>query len=256
MNKEDYLKKEINRLTKQNELLIKESQSYKQELEQLKGKLDKKDTKPSKAKPVRFYLNDKTIRLVKRCIDKFKNIDPIAGWFVYILSITGCRGVELQNVKLTDISREIGSDGEVFYSLRVNVAKKRSNICIREVVISKSEFDSIMSVHKHYFDAKGKDSRRTYLFQKSKVKFKNNKINISEIGARFKELLKSYGFKERKSLHLCRNIFIATLKSRGYNSFEIKELMKYSSTSEIDNVYGLSSASKIQAYKDIKNSLK
>ncbi|QFP42639.1 site-specific integrase, partial (plasmid) [Borrelia miyamotoi] len=43
---------------------------------------------------------------------------------------------------------------------------------------------------------------------------------------------------------------------RGYNSFEIKELMKYSSTSEIDNVYGLSSASKIQAYKDIKNSLK
>ncbi|QFP42693.1 site-specific integrase, partial (plasmid) [Borrelia miyamotoi] len=26
--------------------------------------------------------------------------------------------------------------------------------------------------------------------------------------------------------------------------------------SEIDNVYGLSSASKIQAYKDIKNSLK
>ncbi|AOW96133.1 tyrosine-type recombinase/integrase [Borrelia miyamotoi] len=256
MKRQDYLKEKINQLTKQNELLLKESQHYRQELEQLKSKLDKKTTKPPKPKPVRFYLNDKTTRLVKRCIEKLKSIDPISGWFVYILSITGCRGVELQNVKLTDISKEISSDGEVLYSLRVNVAKKRSNICIREVVVSEPEFDSIMRIHKHYFDAKGKDSRRTYLFQKSKIRFKDNKININKIAVQFKSLLKSYGFKERKSLHLCRNIFIATLKSRGYNSFEIKELMKYSSTSEIDNVYGLSSASKIQAYKDIKSSLK
>ncbi|WDS47552.1 tyrosine-type recombinase/integrase [Borrelia miyamotoi] len=245
----DNLILKIKELTIQNEQLNTE-------LSLLKSKLNDKNSKKIKATPVRFYLNDKTIKLVKRCIDKLKNIDPISGWFVYILSITGCRGVELQNVKLTDISREIGSDGEVFFSLRVNVAKKRNNICIREVVISKSEFDSIMSVHKHYFDAKGKDSRRTYLFQKSKIRFKDNKISIIKISLQFKALLKSYGFKERKSLHLCRNIFIATLKSRGYNSFEIKELMKYSSTSEIDNVYGLSSASKIQAYKDIKHSLK
>ncbi|AHH11773.1 Integrase protein family protein, partial (plasmid) [Borrelia coriaceae ATCC 43381] len=102
---------------------------------------------------------------------------------------------------------------------------------------------------------KGKDTRRTYLFQKSKVKFKDNKIDIINISKQFKELLVKSGFKYRKSLHICRNIFIASLKAKGYNSFEIKELMKYSSTSEIDNVYGLSSASKIQAYKDIKNSL-
>nr|WP_247081136.1 hypothetical protein [Borrelia turicatae] len=43
----------------------------------------------------------------------------------------------MQNVKLTDIYKETSSNGEVFYSIRVNVAKKRSNICIREVVISK-----------------------------------------------------------------------------------------------------------------------
>ncbi|AHH05517.1 tyrosine-type recombinase/integrase (plasmid) [Borrelia miyamotoi] len=246
----DKLNLKIKELTIQNARLN-------EELSLLKSKFinDKNTKKVKKTIPVRFYLNDKTIRLVKKCIEKLKSLDPISGWFVYILSITGCRGVELQNVKLTDVTKERGSDGEVFYSLRVNVAKKRSNICIREVVISKSEFESIMSVHEDYFNAKGKDSRRTYLFQKSKVKFKNNQISIIKISLQFKALLKAYGFKERKSLHLCRNIFIASLKSRGYNSFEIKELMKYSSTSEIDNVYGLSSASKIQAYRDIKNTL-
>ncbi|AHH05846.1 Integrase protein family protein (plasmid) [Borrelia miyamotoi FR64b] len=110
----------------------------------------------------------------------------------------------------------MGRDGEVFYSLCVNVAKKRNNICIREVVVSKSEFESIMRAHKHYFDSKGKDCRRTYLFQKSKIRFKDNKININKIAVQFKSLLKSKRFKERKSIHLCRNIFIASLKSRGY----------------------------------------
>ncbi|WP_430644662.1 hypothetical protein [Borrelia puertoricensis] len=114
-----------------------------------------------------------------------------------------------------------------------------------------------MRAHQNLFLSKGKGiSRRTYLFQKSKLKFRDNKININKITEKFKELLIKGGFKQRKSLHICRNIFIASLKSRGYNSFQIKELMKYSSTSEIDNVYGLSSASKIQAYKDIKTSLK
>ncbi|APJ09403.1 integrase, partial (plasmid) [Borreliella afzelii] len=56
-------------------------------------------------------------------------------------------------------------------------------------------------------------------------------------------------------LHLCRNLFIFNLKANGYNSFQIKELMKYSSTYEIDNIYGLSSASKIQAYECVKNSI-
>ncbi|UPA16727.1 tyrosine-type recombinase/integrase (plasmid) [Borrelia coriaceae] len=235
--------------------LIKENTQLNEELNLLKLNLKDKKTKQTRSIPIRFYLNDKIIRLVKRCIEKLKEKDPISGWFVYLLSITGCRGVEIQNVKLTDISKERSSDGEMFYSIRVNVAKKRNSICIREVVISKSEFNSIMQAHQNYFLSKGKDTRRTYLFQKSKVKFKDNKIDIINISKQFKELLVKSGFKYRKSLHICRNIFIASLKAKGYNSFEIKELMKYSSTSEIDNVYGLSSASKIQAYKDIKNSL-
>ncbi|WAZ72296.1 hypothetical protein O5404_04545 (plasmid) [Borrelia miyamotoi] len=86
----------------------------------------------------------------------------------------------MQNVKLSDISREIGSDDEVFFSLRVHIAKKRNNICIREVVVSEPEFESIMCIHKHYFDAKGKDCQRTYLFQKSKIRFRDNKINIKK----------------------------------------------------------------------------
>ncbi|WP_330730536.1 tyrosine-type recombinase/integrase [Borrelia turicatae] len=226
-----------------------------EELTLLKSNSKTKNTKKL-SPPVRFYLNDRTIKLVKRSIERLKEQDPISGWFVHLLSITGCRGVEVQNVKLTDIYKETSSNGEVFYSIRVNVAKKRSNICIREVVISKLEFDAIMRAHQEYFKSKSRDSRRTYLFQKSKCKFRDNKINITEISKQFKELLIKGGFKYRKSLHILRNIFIASLKSRGYNSFEIKELMKYSSTSEIDNVYGLSSASKIQAYKDIKTSLK
>ena len=145
-------------------------------MEQLKNcKLDKKDTKPSKAKSIRFYLNDKTIRLVKECIEKLKAIDPISDYFVYILSITGCIGVEVQNLKLTDVSKEKGNNNEVFYSIRVNFAKNRSSICIREVVISKSEFKSIISLHENYFNAKGKDSRHTYFFQK-KLDLKTTKL--------------------------------------------------------------------------------
>ncbi|AHH05543.1 Integrase protein family protein (plasmid) [Borrelia miyamotoi FR64b] len=76
MKRQDYLKEKINELIKQNELLLKESQHYRQELEQLRSKLDKKLPKLLKHKPVRFYLNDKTIRLVKRCREKLKSIDP------------------------------------------------------------------------------------------------------------------------------------------------------------------------------------
>ncbi|WP_049752308.1 hypothetical protein [Borrelia duttonii] len=77
----------------------------------------------------------------------------------------------------------------MFYSLRVNVAKKRSNICTREVVISENEYKSIMRVHHDYFISKGKDTKRTYLFQKSKNKFKDNRININKISKQFKDFL-------------------------------------------------------------------
>ncbi len=93
-------------------------------------------------------------------------------------------------------------------------------------------------------------------FKKTKHKFKDNQIDIIHISKKFKNLLKESGFEVNKFLHKCRNLFTSNLKANGYNSFQIKEIMKYSSTHEIDNIYGLSSANKIQAYKYAKNSLK
>ncbi|AHH11812.1 Integrase protein family protein, partial (plasmid) [Borrelia coriaceae ATCC 43381] len=80
--------------------LIKENTQLNEELNLLKLNLKDKKTKQTRSIPIRFYLNDKIIRLVKRCIEKLKEKDPISGWFVYLLSITGCRGVEIQNVNL------------------------------------------------------------------------------------------------------------------------------------------------------------
>ncbi|WP_238614549.1 tyrosine-type recombinase/integrase [Borrelia turcica] len=177
--------------------------------------------------------------------------------FIHVLAITGCRGCEIQGVRLADISREENhnSSGEVFYNMQVNVAKKRDKTHIRDVVISEGEFMAIMDAHRQYFAKKGCDAKRKYLFCKTKHKFRDNKIDILTISRKFKALLKANGFNSRKSLHICRNMFVASLKSKGYNSFSIKEIMKYASTSEIDNVYGLSPACKIQSDKDIRSSI-
>ncbi len=150
----------------------------------------------------------------------------------------------MQTVKMEDITTLRSETGEILYNIKVNVAKKRSVACIREIVISSKEYNAIQTAHKNHFEDKNLDTRRTYLFQKTKHKFKDNQISIINISRKF------------KNLHLCRNLFISNLKANGYNSFQIKELMKYSSTHEIDNIYGLSSANKIQAYKYAKNSLK
>ncbi|XPC98179.1 tyrosine-type recombinase/integrase (plasmid) [Borreliella japonica] len=238
--------------------LIKDYQNLLNENKILKNSLEnssksKKETlKPSP----KFYLTPKTSKLIEKCIKQLKQIDPISGWFVYLLSITGCRGTEIQKVKMQDITQLSNKTGEIYYNIKVNVAKKRSITCIREIVIDSKEFDAIQTAHKNHFEDKNLDTRRTYLFQKTKHKFKDNQISIINISRKFKNLLKKSGFKANKSLHLCRNLFISNLKSNGYNSFQIKELMKYSSTHEIDNIYGLSSANKIQAYKLAKNSLK
>ncbi|WP_420025148.1 tyrosine-type recombinase/integrase (plasmid) [Borreliella yangtzensis] len=215
-------------------------------------KTKKENLKPSP----KFYLTPKTSKLIIKCINQLKQIDPISGWFVYLLFVSGCRGTEIQKVKMQDITTLSSETGETYYNIKVNVAKKRSITCIREIVINSKEFTAIQIAHKDHFEEKNLDTRRTYLFQKTKHKFKDNQIDIIHISKKFKNLLKKSGFKVNKSLHLCRNLFISNLKSNGYNSFQIKELMKYSSTHEIDNIYGLSSANKIQAYKCIKNSLK
>ncbi|WP_425337231.1 tyrosine-type recombinase/integrase [Borreliella tanukii] len=238
-------------LLKNYQNLLNENKILKNSLKN-SSKTKKENLKPSP----KFYITPKTKNLIEKCIKQLKQIDPISGWFVYLLLITGCRGTELQKVKMQDITTLPSETGEILYNIKVNVAKKRSVACIREIVISSKEFDAIQTAHKNHFKEKNLDTRRTYLFQKTKHKFKDNQISIINISRKFKNLLKRSGFKVNKSLHLCRNLFISNLKANGYNSFQIKELMKYSSTHEIDNIYGLSSANKIQAYKFIKNSLK
>ncbi|WP_418455504.1 tyrosine-type recombinase/integrase (plasmid) [Borreliella californiensis] len=215
-------------------------------------KRKKKNSKPTP----KFYLTPKSIKLILKCSKTLKQIDPISGWFVHLLLISGCRGTEMQKVKMQDITPFLSKTGKTLYNIKVNVAKKRNVACIREIVMSSQEFEAIQTAHKNHFEEKNLDTRRTYLFQKTKYKFKDNQIDIIHISKKFKNLLKKSGFKANKSLHLCRNLFISNLKSNGYNSFQIKELMKYSSTNEIDNIYGLSSANKIQAYEYAKKSLK
>ncbi|PRR27089.1 tyrosine-type recombinase/integrase [Borreliella burgdorferi] len=215
-------------------------------------KRKKKNSKPTP----KFYLTPKSIKLILKCAKTLKQIDPISGWFVHLLLISGYRGTEMQKVKMQDISTFLSKTGKTLYTIKVNVAKKRNTSCIREIVINSEEFEAIQTAHKNHFQEKTLDSRRTYLFQKSKHKFKDNQIDIVHISKKFKNLLKKSGFRVNKSLHLCRNLFISNLKSNGYNSFQIKELMKYSSTNEIDNIYGLSSANKIQAYECAKKCLK
>lgn len=140
---------------------------------------------------------------------------------------------------MEDIIQLSSKTGEIYYNIKVNVAKKRNIACIREVVINSKEYAAIQTAHKNHFEEKNIDTRRTYLFKKTKHKFKDNQINIVNISRKFKNLLKKSGFKAHKSLPLCRNLFISNLKSNGYNSFQIKSLMKYHSTSEIDNIYAL-----------------
>ncbi|MCD2349567.1 site-specific integrase [Borreliella americana] len=243
------------------ELILKIVKDYQKVLDEnkiLKKKIENSTkNKKENSKPTsKFYLTPKTSKLIVKCIETLKQIDPISGWFVYLLLISGCRGTEMQKVKMQDITPLLSKTGETFYNIKVNVAKKRNVTCIREIIISSEEFEAIQTAHKNYFKEKNLDTRRTYLFQKTKHKFKDNQISIIHISNKFKNLLKKAGFRANKSLHLCRNLFISNLKSNGYNSFQIKELMKYSSTSEIDNIYGLSSANKIQAYKCTKNNLK
>ncbi|WP_418905537.1 site-specific integrase [Borreliella japonica] len=191
--------------------LLKDYQKATDENKILKNSI-KNSTKSKKEnlkpKP-KFYLTPKTSKLIVKSIKQLKQIDPISGWFVHLLLISGCRGTEIQKVKMQDITRLSNKTGETFYNIKVNVAKKRSVTCIREIVIDSKEFDAIQIAHKNHFKEKNLDTRRTYLFQKTKHIFKENQISIINISKKFKNLLKKSGFKANKSLHLCRNLFIS-----------------------------------------------
>ncbi|OJH14082.1 integrase (plasmid) [Borreliella bissettiae] len=247
-------KKEITEIVLE---VVKDYHKVVKENKTLKNKIKKStENKQENSKtPAKLYLNPKINNLIIKCVKTLKHIDPISGWFVHLLVISGCRGAELQKVKMQDISTFLSKTGKTLYNIKVNVAKKKFTTCSREFVITEKEFNAIQKVHENYFKEKNLNTSRTYFFQKTKLRFKDNRISIDHIAKKFKKLLRKWGFKTNKSLHLCRNLFIFNLKSNGYNSFQIKELMKYSSTYEIDNIYGLSHASKIQAYECIKSSI-
>ncbi|WP_210380288.1 site-specific integrase, partial [Borreliella valaisiana] len=122
----------------------------------------------------KFCLTSKTSKLITKCIKHLKQTDPISGWFVHLLSISGCRGTEIQKAKMEDITQLSSKTGEIYYNIKVNVSKKRSIACIREIVISSKEYNAIQTAHKNHFEEKNIDTRRTYLFQKTKHKFKDN----------------------------------------------------------------------------------
>ncbi len=55
---------------------------------------------------------------------------------------------------MQDITQLSSKTGEIYYNIKVNVAKKRNVACIREIVIDSKEFDAIQIAHKNHFEEK------------------------------------------------------------------------------------------------------
>ncbi len=117
--------------------IVKDYQKVLDENKILKNKIENSTkSKKGNSKPTpKFYLTPKTSKLIVKCIKTLQQTDPISGWFVYLLLISGCRGTELQKVKMQDITPLLSKTEETFYNIKVNVAKKRTVTCIREIVI-------------------------------------------------------------------------------------------------------------------------
>ncbi len=81
----------------------------------------KENLKPSP----KFYLTPKTSKLIVKCINHLKETDPISGWFVYLLLISGCRGTEIQKVKMEDITQLSSKSGEIFLHYKSKRSKKK-----------------------------------------------------------------------------------------------------------------------------------
>uniref|UniRef100_UPI001AEFFDAE hypothetical protein n=1 Tax=Borreliella garinii TaxID=29519 RepID=UPI001AEFFDAE len=111
-------------------------------------KTKKENLKPSP----KFYITPRTGKLIEKCIKRLKQIDPISGWFVHLLSISGCGGTEMQKVKMEDITTLRRETGEILYHIKVNVSKKISVACIRGIAISSKEYNAIQTAHKNHFE--------------------------------------------------------------------------------------------------------
>ncbi|WP_421115129.1 hypothetical protein QIA45_05580 (plasmid) [Borreliella andersonii] len=123
------------KLLQDHQKLINENKILKNSLKN-STKRKKENLKPTP----KFFLTPKIIKLILKCAKTVKQIDPISGWFVHLLLISGCRGTEIQKVKMQDITPLLSKTGKTLYTIKVNVAKKRNVACIREIVISSEEF--------------------------------------------------------------------------------------------------------------------
>ncbi len=95
-------------------------------------KTKKENLKPSP----KFYITPKTSKLIEKCIKQLKQFDPISGWFVHLLSISGCRGTEMQKVKMEDITTIPSETGEILYNIKVNVAKKEVSLVLEKLSLA------------------------------------------------------------------------------------------------------------------------
>ncbi|OJH14224.1 integrase, partial (plasmid) [Borreliella bissettiae] len=71
--------------------LIQEYQKVVNENKILKNSL-KISSKPKKesSKPTpKFYLTPKATKIIEKCVKTLKQIDPISGWFLHLLAISG-----------------------------------------------------------------------------------------------------------------------------------------------------------------------
>ncbi|MBB6213776.1 mevalonate pyrophosphate decarboxylase [Borreliella californiensis] len=77
--------------------LIQEYQKVVNENKILKNSLKNstKLKKESLKSNPKFYLTQKTSKLIEKCVKTSKQIDPISGWFVHLLLVSGCRGAEI-----------------------------------------------------------------------------------------------------------------------------------------------------------------
>ncbi|XWT95503.1 site-specific integrase, partial (plasmid) [Borreliella burgdorferi] len=137
------------KLLQDHQKLINENKILKNSL-----KISSKPTKKASKPTPKFYLTPKIGKLIEKCIKTLKQADPISGWFLHLLAISGCRGTELQKVKMQDISTFLSKNGKTLYNIKVNVAKKRNVTCIREIVINSEEFEAIQTAHKNHFNEK------------------------------------------------------------------------------------------------------
>ncbi|MDO7257047.1 hypothetical protein Q5W94_06165, partial [Borreliella burgdorferi] len=110
-------KKEITEIVLE---VVKDYHKVVKENKTLKNKIKKstenkqKNPKP----PAKLYLNPKINQLIIKCVKTLKQIDPISGWFVHLLVISGCRGAELQKVKMQDISTFLSKTGKTLYNIK------------------------------------------------------------------------------------------------------------------------------------------